>query len=300
MQKTSAKKGSGKSSADHERVEEVSLTCACDRDITLSELKTIFSGQINKKKIEDFLSHINAALKTYGISSCIKKAHFLSQTGHESGQLSFLEEGVDEEYEKKHYGGYKGRGLIQLTFEDTYKKYGDYKGVDFLADNRVKVASKEYAVDSAGWFWTRFKHMDLSDCAEKNDFIFITQKINGAFNGWDDRLSILNRAFAALLVDGCPKQNKCYSTDFQIQNSDAFQSALAAFAWGYWFDPKSPSSRVKHVTRDSDRAKAGYARFKEIAGPTKIGKKEKKGNFGFKTYQGMIDHAVARLVELEK
>ncbi|UCV06332.1 glycoside hydrolase family 19 protein [Dechloromonas denitrificans] len=300
MPNSRTKKGSGKSSTDHEHVEEVSLTCACDRDITLSELKKIYSGQRNKKIVEEFLLHINTMLKTYGISSCIKKAHFLSQVGHESGQLSFLEEGVDEKYEKEKYGGYKGRGLIQLTFKETYQKYGDYKGVDFLGENRVKVASKEYAADSAGWFWTQFKHLDLSDYAEKNDFIFITQKINGAFNGWDDRLSILNRAFASLLVDNCPKQDLCYSTDFQLQNSAAFQSVLSSFAWGYWFDPKSPASKVKHVTRDVDRAKAGYARFKEIAGPTKIGKKEKRGNFGFKTYQSMLDHAQNRLVELEK
>ena len=69
--------------------------------------------------------------------------------------------------EKKTYGGYKGRGLMQLTYKDAYEKYGASVGKDFLAANRVQLATPKYGSDSAGWFWKEYKGIDLSDLAQK-------------------------------------------------------------------------------------------------------------------------------------
>ncbi len=113
--------------------DEVSLTCACSRDLTVAELGKVFRAR-NKKQLEEFLPHLNESFKTYEIDTCLKKSHFLAQVGHESAQTRLLEEsGISDDVEKKKYGGYKGRGLLQITFKDAYDKYGANVGADFLA-----------------------------------------------------------------------------------------------------------------------------------------------------------------------
>ena len=247
--------------------DEVSLTCACSRDLTLAELGRVFRAR-KKEQLEAFLLPLNEAFKTYGINTCLKKAHFLAQVGHESAQTRLLEEsGYTEEMEKKTYGGYKGRGLMQLTYKDAYEKYGAYVGKDFLAANRVQLASPKYGSDSAGWFWKEYKGVDLSDLAQKNDFIYITQRINGAFNGWDDRLMLLNRAVESLLVDHCPSLSACFNfSAFKLESSAANESKVASFAFGFWFDPVN-----KTVIRNC-RIHCVIVKFQFIRINTDIGK----------------------------
>lgn len=277
--------------------EVVSLTCACNREITISELGKIYTAR-TRKQLDDFLEPINNTLKTYGINTCIKKAHFLAQVGHESAQTRLLEEsGYTEEMEKKTYGGYKGRGLIQLTYKDAHEKYGAYIGKDFLAANRVQLASPKYGSDSAGWFWKEYKGVDLSDLAQKNDFIYITQRINGAFNGWDDRLMLLNRAVESLLVDRCPSLSACFNfSAFKLESSVANESKVASFAFGYWFDPLK---KTVGVTKSISSSLEGYRRYLELTGELTEKEKKKSGVFGFKTVQKMIDHASDRISKLE-
>lgn len=61
----------------------------------------------------------------------------MAQIFLESGELALLEEqGISDEKEKSSYRGYKGRGLIQITFPEPYMEYGKYKGLDFTNENR--------------------------------------------------------------------------------------------------------------------------------------------------------------------
>ena len=243
---------------------------------------------------------MNESFKTYGIDTCLKKSHFLAQVGHESAQTRLLEEsGISDDVEKNKYGGYKGRGLLQLTFKDAYDKYGANVGADFLGAKRLQVATPKYGADSAGWFWKKYKGVDLSDYAQKNDFIYITQKINGAFNGWDDRLLLLGRAVASLLVDHCPNLAPCPNVaTFSLNQSESNNSKVAAFAFGYWFDPDEKASRIVGVTRSKDSALAGYSRFVELTKNAGEREKKKVGNFGFETQQAMLEHAKKRVEQL--
>jgi len=281
--------------------EEVSLTCACSRDLTIAEIGRVFRAR-TKKQLENFLPHLNDSFKTYGIDTCLKKSHFLAQVGHESAQTRLLEEsGISDEMEKEKYGGYKGRGLLQLTFQDAYEKYGAYVGADFLEAKRTQLATPKYGTDSAGWFWKKYKGVDLSDYSQKNDFIYITQKINGAFNGWDDRLLLLGRAIASLLVDHCPTMIVCPNvTTFSLTQSASNSSTVASFAFGYWFDPTEKASRIVGVTRSKDNAIEGYSRFVELTKNATDRAKSKKGNFGFDTQQAMIEHATIKIKQLRK
>lgn len=270
--------------------EAVSLTCACSRDVTLAELGRTFNSQ-TKERLEKFLPHINSTFSKYQISTCIRKAHFLAQVGHETGQLRLLAEQLPKGKEEKDvYDGYKGRGLIQITYKEGYQSYGSYVGKDFTDSKKVDLEDVEWATDSAGWYWAVKTSPSLNDYADKNDLIYITQAINGAFNGYDDRVSILGRAASALLVDQCLAQVECLNfSNFVLEQSAANRIPAAAFAWGLWHDRASD----KHgVTKDDEEALVGYRRFLALKSD------QKRGRFGFKKPASMIAHAESRVDSL--
>ena len=142
------------------------------------------------------------------INTPLRMAHFLAQTGHESGDLQYLEElASGAAYEgRKELGNaqpgdgprFKGRGLIQLTGRVNYAAYGHSIGVDLTADgNWEKVASDPaLAVDAACWFWTTH---GLNKLADGDDLLKITRRVNGGLIGLEDRAAHLERAKFVLL-----------------------------------------------------------------------------------------------------
>lgn len=97
---------------------------------------------------------------------------------------------------------YRGRGLIQLTGKANYDKatnemYALPMGVDFV-DEPDLLATPEYAAQSAAWFWENNGLNALADQLGGADdaevFKAITKRINGGYNGLDDRLAIYQRA----------------------------------------------------------------------------------------------------------
>jgi len=80
--------------------------------------------------------------RKYGISSTGQRAlHFLAQSIEESGYLRLVKEGGGEH---KTYSPYYGRGLIQLTFPQAYKLYGNFR-----AFPKTEIGTARY--HEAGW-----------------------------------------------------------------------------------------------------------------------------------------------------
>jgi putative chitinase len=261
--------------------------CACGRDLTIDELAAIFPAR-KKDDLKPFLDPLNSMFKTYNLDSCLRKAHALAQIGHESGSLRYRAEILPKgKKESDVYDGYKGRGLIQLTYRKNYVKYGKFKGVSFLDDERSKLESYEYATDSAGWYWCHGKGYDLNDWADKNDLIYISASINGGFNGFDDRSAIFTRVHKALKAPQCKSEGNRSAAYLTFANSEAFDTRDMAFAWGYWSDPASTRKGLK---KDLDASKSGYKRFLELNEKDPI----KAERFGFDTTQDMIKHAKER------
>jgi putative chitinase len=69
-------------------------------------------------------------------------------------------------------------------------------GVDFVA-NPDLVASPQYAVTAAGWFW---QTRNINQHADRDDLIAVTRVVNGGRNGLADRQRYLNRAKQVLGV----------------------------------------------------------------------------------------------------
>ena len=301
----------GKTTADtdHSKVEYVTVVCACNRAITLDELKEAYPDR-KKTVLEKFLPELNATMTHYDISSCLRKAHFLAQVGHESSELFYTAENVSEEIEKKNYGGYKGRGLIQITGKGNYKAYGEHIKQDLFLENRLKVEETKLATDSAGWYWIAGRRENLNICADQNDLLCISAEINGGYNGYEgqatSRLRLLKNAVDSLHVVACPRLDALFAAfpevakftyeSFKLENSKAYYKPDMAFAWGYWHDPES---KMRGTKKDIELAKLGYSRYVDLcSGLTEAQiKKLPEKRFGI-LRKIMTQHAAKRLTEL--
>lgn len=161
-------------------------------DLTARQLRAIMP-RLSAERVPLFLGPINRALAKYEINTPLRRAAFLAQLAHESGELKYMEEiASGEAYEGRANLGnnqpgdgkrYKGRGPIQLTGRANYRKAGEALGLD-LEGNPERVADPEVGCQVAGWFWSTRK---LNALADQRDFREITRKVNGGFRGLEKR-----------------------------------------------------------------------------------------------------------------
>lgn len=164
--------------------------------ITKEILKQI-APSANDKIIADLEIYFNKYFDKYGINTKLRICHFLAQAAHETDGFRTLEEyasGVA--YEGRRDLGnntkgdgrkYKGRGIFQLTGRSNYITYGNKLGYD-LVNNPELAKSPEVSALVALEYWNSKK---LSDFADQDDVATITKRINGGFNGFDDRKAYL-------------------------------------------------------------------------------------------------------------
>ena len=92
---------------------------------------------------------------------------------------------------------YKGRGLIQLTGRGNYRSAGAAIGLDLLNHPEL-LEQPEAAALSAAWFWQSRGLNELADDKtgddDQEDFIRITQLINGGTVGLADRQALWAKA----------------------------------------------------------------------------------------------------------
>jgi predicted chitinase len=172
--------------------------------ISKADLKKIMT-LASASKIETFHYQLNLTMQKYGINTPLRIAHFLAQLAHETLCLKYTEEiASGAAYEnRKDLGNtqsgdgkrFKGRGLIQLTGRANYTDYEKYSGIKVLKDPAIVSTDPEICVDVAGWFW---KKNNLNSLADKDDVRAVTKKINGGYNGLEDRINYLGKAKKAL------------------------------------------------------------------------------------------------------
>lgn len=156
-------------------------------------------------RIQRYYEPLVAGMTRYKITTPLRMAHFIAQLGHESASFRYAEEIADgSAYEGRRDLGntepgdgkrFKGRGLIQLTGRANYTEYSRFTGVDYL-DKPQLLASDPFAgVDVSCWFWHTRR---LNALADADDVKAVTRRINGGYNGLDDRIEYLTRAKAVL------------------------------------------------------------------------------------------------------
>lgn len=148
----------------------------------------------------NFAPHLNAAMAEFSIDTPQRQAAFLAQIAHESGSLKYVKEIADgSAYEgRKDLGNtspgdgprYKGRGLLQITGKANYRACGAGLGLDLVSFPQL-LEQPDNACRSAGWFW---QSRGLNHFADKDLFGSLCKRVNGGYNGLDDRIQHWLRA----------------------------------------------------------------------------------------------------------
>ena len=162
--------------------------------VTLAQLLAIMP--LARSRAATFLAPLNAAMLEFGITTPARQASFLSQVGHESGQLLYVRElASGQAYEGRADLGntqrgdgvrFRGRGLLQVTGRANYAACGKALGLDLLAQPAL-LEQTVNACRSAGWFW---QMRGVNALADTGDQERVTRRINGGVNGLAERLAL--------------------------------------------------------------------------------------------------------------
>ena len=95
---------------------------------------------------------------------------------------------------------FRGRGLIQITGRVNYLAYSVAIGEPTVVTDPDQVKLPRHAALSAGWFWSSHGLNALADAGDEASFNQISFKINGGWNGKEDRLQNWAEARAVFLA----------------------------------------------------------------------------------------------------
>jgi putative chitinase len=208
------------------------------------------------KDPEGWVDAMNEVFPKYEINTNRRIAAFLAQCGHESGGWRvfsenlnysakaldavfgkyFVRAGVDandyarqpEKIANRVYADrmgnrdedsgdgwwYRGRGPIQLTGYNNYDMFAQDMDIDGLHDNPDMVSEdKEIALMSAIWFWNK---NGLNRYSDSGDIKTQTKRINGGYNGLEDRIHHWEMCLAALGEDVDHQDAEVDDEDFDI------------------------------------------------------------------------------------
>lgn len=192
--------------------------------ITLQLLQQI-APQTKTQKLDGFTEGLQTACDKYDITTVSRLACFLAQVAHESGGFNAVKENLNysaqglvttfkkyfptletaKSYERnpeaianRVYASrmgngneasgdgfkYRGRGLIQLTGQQNYTLFATDMNMNI--DEAIEyLETYDGAAMSAAWFWWK---NNLNVLADQEDMKTLTKRINGGFNGLEDRI----------------------------------------------------------------------------------------------------------------
>lgn len=155
-----------------------------------------------------------AAIAAGGIDTPLRLCHFLAQLAHESAHFQVTREFASgAAYEGRRDLGntepgdgkrYRGRGLIQTTGRANYRRATiairklDPSAPDFEADP-VKLEEFPWALLAGITYW---QGRNINVPADRDDFVRVTELINGGHNGLADRQRYLAEAKKIWMSDG--------------------------------------------------------------------------------------------------
>jgi putative chitinase len=217
--------------------------------ITTDTLRRIMP-RLSPERCAQCLPHLERAMEEFLINTPLREAAFLAQIAHESGQFRFMEEiwgptEAQRRYEPQselaqRLGNtgvgdgkrFKGRGPIQITGRANYQRYGELLGLDIVSDP-PKAASPEVGFRIAGLYWQK---NGLNELADQEMFKTITKRINGGFNGLEDRRQFYDVAKGVLGISATR------GIDVEDTGDD---SAIPRFSRGLDFAGEAPTPAVE-------------------------------------------------------
>ena len=258
--------------------------------LTLQQLLSIMPV-VPAARREAFLPFLQAAMTEFAIEAPARAAAFLAQLAHESGQFRFMEElwgptAAQRRYEPvstlaTNLGNtqagdgrrYKGRGPIQITGRANYKRFGDLLGADLVSDP-PRAALPEIAFRVAGLYWQKKGLNELADRVTDDAFREITRRINGGFNGLEDRRRFYAVARNVLGVVQPPLTRGAEKELPRAADEPVFDRGSEAIRR---YTRKRPAARKRTGTRKTKRASrktsTKASRPRHVRGKRKAAKK---------------------------
>lgn len=155
------------------------------------------------------LPHFEEAMRAAEINTVRRAAAWCSQIGHESAGLRYMAE-IETSNPKWTWDRtrYRGRGPIQLTWQDNYRKFGIWcRNAGYIDDPQLFVNKPELVEQprwgflAASWYWLNGgpRPGQINAFADAGDVLAVSRCVNGWVttpNGMPDRQSRYNRALA--------------------------------------------------------------------------------------------------------
>ena len=157
-----------------------------DRSIFFSKVRaSLFSGSLSQSQVDGMNYMLDVYERDYNWPDLRWIAYAFATAYHETAftMQPIKEYGGDSYLRSKHYYPYYGRGYVQLTWEDNYRKMGSKLGVNMLGDNKDRALEPAIAAEVmyAGMRDGDFTGKKLSDyfSATVNDPVNARRIING-------------------------------------------------------------------------------------------------------------------------
>lgn len=157
------------------------------------QLKRICKTEAGRAKCDVYAPLLAEIMPKWGIDTPQRQAMFIAQILHESGEFRYVEELGSDKYLSKYDTGqlaknlgntpeadgdgqlYKGRGLIQVTGLDNYRRCGQALQLPLIQKPELLEMPRN-AVASACWYW---KSKNLNRHADLNAITACSIAING-------------------------------------------------------------------------------------------------------------------------
>ena len=157
-----------------------------DRQIFFNDVRhTLFGGSLKQSQVDGMSFMLDVFERDYKWPDLRWIAYAFATAYHETAftMLPIKEYGGQSYLQSKPYYPYYGRGYVQLTWEENYRKMGNKLGVNMLNDNMDKALDPEIAaaVMYAGMRDGDFTAKKLSDyfSSTVNDPVNARRIING-------------------------------------------------------------------------------------------------------------------------
>ncbi|MFT5112392.1 MAG: putative chitinase [Parasphingorhabdus sp.] len=163
-----------------------------------------FKAEAQARIVGEISAVFASTLDSYNINTSLRIAHFMGQVTHECAGFRTTEEFASgaayegrQDLGNTHPGDgkrYKGRGLIQLTGRDNYRRIGSK--LDLPLEDTPEIAAEPVtSLVIACEYWLS---RSIDNSADQDDLITVTELINGGLNGLEDRRKYLKKAKSAL------------------------------------------------------------------------------------------------------
>jgi putative chitinase len=183
-------------------------TTLTDNVLPLSELELVTISGMPMSRAAMYIDGLNQTLEEYNITNPVVICMFLGQMLHESAAFRYMTElASGTAYEgRKDLGNtvpgdgprYKGRSIVMVTGRANYGQISQALGVDFVSQPDL-LSTPPYCILAGGWFWNSRNLSSVASAGTEDAFRLVTKKINGGYNGYDDRKQYWDKAKKVLI-----------------------------------------------------------------------------------------------------